>query len=162
MFWSFHPSPDKTSNEHLPKPFIKVIRKSLYLQGFRQVCKVADIFLRALDAKVFGSARRFASVEDASSLGESGGMLPLHNFNRLLRNAVSSVSGTQESVSQARLEFNRILRNEKSSNSVRSILLVSYMYEFKNSNFQKISWSLSRSHVLLFLSWNAVCHFFFL
>ena len=66
-------------------------------------------------------------------------MIPLENFNRLLRNAVSSVSGTQESVSQARLEFNRILRNEKSSNSVRRILLVSYMYEFKNSNFQKIS-----------------------
>ena len=66
-------------------------------------------------------------------------MLPLENFNRLLRNAVSSVSGTQESVSQARLEFNQILRNEKSSNSVRRILLVSYMYEFKNSNFQKIS-----------------------
>ena len=31
MFWSFHPLADKTNNEHLPKPFFKVIRKSLYL-----------------------------------------------------------------------------------------------------------------------------------
>ena len=30
MFWSFHPLADKTNNEHLPKPFFKVIRKLLY------------------------------------------------------------------------------------------------------------------------------------
>ena len=30
MFWSFHPLADETNNEHLPKPFFKVIRKSLY------------------------------------------------------------------------------------------------------------------------------------
>ena len=30
MFWSFHPLVDKTSNEHLPKPFFKVIRKLLW------------------------------------------------------------------------------------------------------------------------------------
>ena len=30
MFWSFHPMADKTNNEHLPKPFFKVLRKSLY------------------------------------------------------------------------------------------------------------------------------------
>ena len=29
MFWSFHPLADKTNNEHLPKPFFKVTRKSL-------------------------------------------------------------------------------------------------------------------------------------
>ena len=29
MFWSFHPLADKTNNEHLRKPFFKVIRKSL-------------------------------------------------------------------------------------------------------------------------------------
>ena len=28
MFWSFHPLADKT-NKHVPKPFLKVIRKSL-------------------------------------------------------------------------------------------------------------------------------------
>ena len=28
--WSFHPLADKTNNEPLPKPFFKVIRKSLY------------------------------------------------------------------------------------------------------------------------------------
>ena len=28
MFWFFHPLADKTNNEHLPKPFFKVIRKS--------------------------------------------------------------------------------------------------------------------------------------
>ena len=32
MFSSFHPLADKTSNDHLPKPFIKVTRKSLILQ----------------------------------------------------------------------------------------------------------------------------------
>ena len=30
VFWSFHPLADKTNNEHLRKPFFKVIRKSLY------------------------------------------------------------------------------------------------------------------------------------
>ena len=29
MFWSFHSLADKTNNEHLPKPFFKVIRESL-------------------------------------------------------------------------------------------------------------------------------------
>ena len=29
MFCSFHPLADKTNNEHLPKPFFKVIQKSL-------------------------------------------------------------------------------------------------------------------------------------
>ena len=29
MFFSFHPLADETKNEHLPKPFFKVIRKSL-------------------------------------------------------------------------------------------------------------------------------------
>ena len=30
MFWSFHPLAYKTNNKHLPKPFFKVIRKSLH------------------------------------------------------------------------------------------------------------------------------------
>ena len=30
MFWSFHPLADRTNNEHSPKPFFKVIRKSHY------------------------------------------------------------------------------------------------------------------------------------
>ena len=30
MFWSFHPLADKPNNEHLPKPFFKVTRKSLH------------------------------------------------------------------------------------------------------------------------------------
>ena len=30
MFYSFHPLADETNNEHLPKPFFKVIRKSRY------------------------------------------------------------------------------------------------------------------------------------
>ena len=29
LFWSFYPLADKTNNEHLPKPFSKVIRKPL-------------------------------------------------------------------------------------------------------------------------------------
>ena len=34
MFWSFHPLADKTNNEHLPKPFFKIIRKSLYREKY--------------------------------------------------------------------------------------------------------------------------------
>ena len=30
LFWSFHPLADKTNSEHSPKPFFKVIWKSLY------------------------------------------------------------------------------------------------------------------------------------
>ena len=30
MFWSLHSFADKTNNKHLPKPFFKVLRKSLY------------------------------------------------------------------------------------------------------------------------------------
>ena len=30
MFWSFQSLADKTNNEHLPKPFFWVMRKSLY------------------------------------------------------------------------------------------------------------------------------------
>ena len=31
MFWCFHSLADKTNKEHLPKPFCKVIQKSLYM-----------------------------------------------------------------------------------------------------------------------------------
>ena len=31
QFCSFHPLADKTNNEHLPEPFFKDIRKSLYM-----------------------------------------------------------------------------------------------------------------------------------
>ena len=36
IFWSFHPLADKTNNEHFPKPYFKVIRKSLYDQQARE------------------------------------------------------------------------------------------------------------------------------
>ena len=32
MFWSSHPLADKANNEHLPKPFFKVIRKSIHFR----------------------------------------------------------------------------------------------------------------------------------
>ena len=35
MFSSSHPLADKTNNEHLPKPFFKVIRKSPYSPIFK-------------------------------------------------------------------------------------------------------------------------------
>ena len=35
MFWTFHPSADRTNNEHLRKPFFKVIRKSFYSLIFK-------------------------------------------------------------------------------------------------------------------------------
>ena len=67
-------------------------------QGFRQFFKRGDIYLKALDA------------EDASYLGGSGDMFPQEIFKkRTLRNAVSRVSGTQESVSQGRLEFTQVV-----------------------------------------------------
>ena len=67
-------------------------------QGFRQFFKGGDIYLKALDA------------EDASYLGGSGDLFPQEIFKkRTLRNAVSRVSGTQESVSQGRLEFTQIV-----------------------------------------------------
>ena len=33
MFWSFHPLADKTNNEHLPKPYFKVMRNLLFKLG---------------------------------------------------------------------------------------------------------------------------------
>ena len=66
--------------------------------GFRQFFKGGNIYLTALDA------------EDASYLGGSGDMFPREIFKkRTLRNAVSRVSGTQESVSQGRLKFTQIV-----------------------------------------------------
>ena len=52
MFWSFHPLAHKTYNEHLPKPFFKAIRKSLYVDkpkpgDNKQVFK----FLNGLESK---------------------------------------------------------------------------------------------------------------
>ena len=38
MFWSFHPLAYETDDEHLPKPFFKVIRKSLYFKKIMKVC----------------------------------------------------------------------------------------------------------------------------
>ena len=56
------------------------------------------MYLKALDA------------EDVSYLGGSGDMFSQEIFKkRTLRNAVSRVSGTQESVSQGRLEFTQIV-----------------------------------------------------
>ena len=64
--------------------------------GFRK--KRRDIYLKVLD------------TEDASYLGGSGDMFPREICKkRTLRNAVSRVSGTQESVSQGRLEFTQIV-----------------------------------------------------
>ena len=40
MFWSFHPLADKTNNDHLPKPFFKVTRKSLILQRKRHRAQI--------------------------------------------------------------------------------------------------------------------------
>ena len=67
-------------------------------QGFRHFFKGGNIYLKALDA------------EDASYLGGSGDMFPWEIFKkRTLRNAVSRVSGSQESVSHGRLEFTQIV-----------------------------------------------------
>ena len=66
--------------------------------GFRHFFKGGNVYLTALDA------------EDVSYLGGSGDMFPREIFKkRTLRNAVSRVSGTQESVSQGRLKFTQIV-----------------------------------------------------
>ena len=41
MFWSFHPLADKTNKEHLPKPFFKVIRKSLAVAYEGRLCSLS-------------------------------------------------------------------------------------------------------------------------
>ena len=50
MFWSFHPLADKTNVEHLPKPFFKVIRKSLY-ENFdpSDACKTTPLMRKECD-----------------------------------------------------------------------------------------------------------------
>ena len=40
MFFSFQPLADKTNNKHLPKPFFKDKRKSLYQFRFRFIKKI--------------------------------------------------------------------------------------------------------------------------
>ena len=40
MSWSFHPLADKTNNDHLPKTFFKVARKSLILQRKRHCAQI--------------------------------------------------------------------------------------------------------------------------
>ena len=44
MFCSFHPLADETKNEHLPKPFFKVIRKSLYIATTGLIQNFATVF----------------------------------------------------------------------------------------------------------------------
>ena len=60
------------------------------------------------------------SPEGASYLGGSKGRSIFKI--RTLRNAVSSFSGTQESVSQARLEFTRILFKSKILNEIGQLI----------------------------------------
>ena len=49
-------------------------------QSFQQLFKLADIYLKAPDAKFFGAARRLPSAEGASYLVGPGGMLPQQIF----------------------------------------------------------------------------------
>ena len=69
-------------------------------QGFRQFCKVADIFLKEPDVAAPRERRKCRLLRGGLRACPPGNIL-----NRTLRNAVFSVSETQESVSQARLEF---------------------------------------------------------
>ena len=63
---------------------------------------------------VFDAGRRLTSAEGASYLGGVWGRASPGNFkNRTLRNAVSSISGTQESVSQQGLSSREILLKSK-------------------------------------------------
>ena len=79
MFWSFHPLADKTDNEHLPKPFFKVIRKSLYYSRvhwfsfqipfihlyLHQCCKLWFVFGRQLAQEMKEVASQRQQEEEA-------------------------------------------------------------------------------------------------
>ena len=64
MFWSFHPLADETKNEHLPKPFFKVIRKSLY------TCQLSRIMSEshACGLKILGTLRSNNATATRTSL----------------------------------------------------------------------------------------------
>ena len=76
MFWSFHPLADKTNNEHLPKPFFKVIRKSLYFSWLRlfqyvsapAMRKAKPVILLLASVSVLLRASKVATVKSKSSL----------------------------------------------------------------------------------------------
>ena len=88
-------------------------RNEVASQGFRKFCKVADIFVKAPRVTFFGVARCLAPKVLILPRGVWGHVPPPPSsgkcLDRTLRNTVSSVSGTQESVSQARLEFTQII-----------------------------------------------------
>ena len=51
MVWSFHPLADETKNEHLPKPFFKVIGKSLYQVKLLHRVRSAKKFTHQIKAR---------------------------------------------------------------------------------------------------------------
>ena len=71
----------------------------MVMKGFHQFCKVVNTFLKAPDMTFFAlqGALQAPKVRATYSRGFWG--------KKCSNNTVSSVSGTQESVSQARLEF---------------------------------------------------------
>ena len=91
------------------------ITQTGYSQGFRQFFKVVDWHISESTGRIFFFVLQgtFWVLKMGATWGGggTGGMLPTKN--RTLRNAVSSISGTQESVFQARLEFTQILRNDQ-------------------------------------------------
>ena len=56
IFSSFHPLADKTNNEHLPKPFFKVIRKSLHFRSVHSLCP------KHLDARIFNPVESYSDA----------------------------------------------------------------------------------------------------
>ena len=93
-----------------------------YVEGFRQFFEVVDMYLKAPGAKVFGAAGCLMSAERCEVQGVLGACSPRKFLNRTLRNAVSSVSETQESVSQGRLEFTQILFESKLFNEIGQLV----------------------------------------
>ena len=81
--WTFYYAFNKTCTKWLPR--------SLHGQGFRQFCRVADIFVKAPDVTSFW--RRKAPFEhlSVSYLGGLGACSPRKFLT--LRNVVSSISG---------------------------------------------------------------------
>ena len=76
-------------------------------QIFRQFCKVADIFVKAPDVTYFW--RPFECLKRELCRGVWGYAPSGNVLKRTPRYVVSSVSGNQVSVYQARLEFTQIL-----------------------------------------------------
>ena len=93
MCWSFHTLADKASNEHFPKPFFKVIRKSFYSPlrfAFQNVCRyIAKNFWMMVSIYVICKVTQNVLLE-LSPIGQLAIIMNLKMESRWHRNVVRS------------------------------------------------------------------------